>query len=114
MPILCALNLRSSGSVWRPFRFGARFTPICSAVSVHVFRLGAKVNLLGKALKPCIDAIAASKLYLAERSTSTVAGDGSDGPGCCRVAHVLDNSVISFVNLSMCCWVEMSWGSLET
>jgi hypothetical protein len=73
-----------------------------------MFQLGAKGNLLGKALKPCINAITASKLYLAKQSTLMVAGDGSDGPGCCRVAHVLDNSVISFINLSMCCWVEMS------
>ena len=78
-PILRVLSSRSSGS--RLFCFGARFTPIRSAVSFHEFWLGGKGNLSGKALEPCLDAYAAARLYLAERYNSTVAGVRSDGPG---------------------------------
>src|SRR6266850_716102 len=110
MPILRALSARSSGS--RLFRFRPCFTPMRSTVSFHEFWLGAKRNLLGKALEPCLNAIAASMLYLAEWNISMAARDRSDGLGC-RVTHVLDNSVISFVSLFSCSCVEMSWGFLE-
>jgi hypothetical protein len=96
------------------FHFWACFTLICSTISVHVFQLGAKGNLSGKALKPCIDAIAASKLHLAEWSTLMVARDDSNELGCYRVAHVLDNSIISLVNSIYVLLGRMSWGSLKT
>src|SRR6267142_3067963 len=110
MPILRALSARSSGS--QLFCFRPHFTPICSAISFHEFWLGAKRNLSGKALEPCLDAIATSMLYWVEQNISMVARDGSDGPGY-RVTHVSDNSVISFVSLFSCSCVEMSWGFLE-
>ena len=95
--MLCSIKLLSSGRDTGGFQCLAHFVPIHSAISSQDLWLGMILSLSGKALVPCIEAMAISNLYLANWKASRMAWDGANGSESANTLS--DSALISWVRI---------------